>query len=141
MFEVDGPPMAYFEIPLSYFVNSQGDLEHSNYPGAVRLVERITYRTFVRYADNAQSAHDQLHHTYDAILAELAALHKHQDGMFVIWWRLRPTVAEAPEMPKEQRYRARMRLATSPDLPPPFWQRIGAVDQNLGIRIDGSSRA
>lgn len=103
--ELDGPPMAYFEIPLPYFATPNGELEPEGHPEASRLVMRIDYQNF-HVRDN----------TAVMIVIERVTRRLRELGGGFIWWRLHPSYAEDRTM--------RLRFGTTPELPPPWWAEL-----------------
>jgi len=105
--ELDGPPMAYFEIPLDYFATPNGELEPESHPEACRLTQQVTYVNF-NVADPLR-----VRTIVDRVTARLKEI-----GGGYIWWRRRPTCTE------DQPPRMWLRLGTTPQLPGPWWQRL-----------------
>lgn len=104
--ELDGPPMAYFEIPLEYWATPNGELEAAGHPESARLTQRIVYQNF--RVPTIKCAEDMA----DAVRQRLREL-----GGGYIWWRRRPVdhMDGLPICP---------RLGTSPELPPAFWAKL-----------------
>lgn len=108
--ELDGPPQAYFEIPLDYWANSNGELEAAGQNGAVRLIQRIVYVNF----DVASTfAAQELFQKVRVRLLEL--------GGGYVWWRKRPT---------QEGLRVNFRLATTPQLPRAWWEKASKDVKN-----------
>lgn len=116
--ELDGPPQAYFELPLDYWATPNGELEAAGHPEASRLVQRITYINF-HVDDNPR---------VQTILARVNERLRELGGGY-IWWRLRPKVTESGQY--------RLRLGTTPGLPDSWWRRLsldvgnGSLDHNV----------
>lgn len=116
--ELDGPPMAYFEIRLDYWATANGELEPESHPDAVRLTQQVAYINF-KVADNAR---------VQTIITRVTARLKEIGGGY-IWWRLRPTATGDGSM--------RLRLGTTPQLPGPWWQALsddvgnGSLGRNI----------
>jgi hypothetical protein len=116
--ELDGPPTAYFEIPLDYWATPNGELEPESHPEASRLIQRIVYINF----KVPNSAYVQ------SLLARVNERLKELGGGY-IWWRLRPTHTQDGAM--------RLRLGTTPQLPDAWWNRLsldvgnGSLDNNV----------
>src|ERR1700675_1422915 len=103
--ELDGPPTPFFEIPLDYWANSNGELEAEDHPDVARLVQRVVYINFnVADALGVRVVTDRV----NAKLKEL--------GGGYIWWNLRPTMSREKRM--------RLRLGTTPQLATAWWQRL-----------------
>lgn len=103
--ELDGPPRAYFEIPVSMetvgLAKTQGAHE-------IAAIERIEYQSFDFRGDDAKLL-------AEAVVARVRAeLAKYGGG--IIWWRRRPCVGYDCLV--------NMRLATSPSLPAKFWEKL-----------------
>jgi hypothetical protein len=110
--ELDGPPMAYFEIPLDYWATPNGELEPASHPEASRLTQRVEYWNFrVRDGEVARTV-------IDRVTARLKGL-----GGGYIWWRLRPT------------FDARLRLGTTPELPADWWQQLSLDVENQSVDL------
>lgn len=127
--EVLGPPQSYFEVPLDWFVNVNGEIGPCEMPGAVRLIQRIHYTNFMMLADTQDLVMSAARQVIDTVRAELNRITE----MGYIWWRLHPKyeledISLAPAG-KPARHRIRMRLGTSPTLPTRFWLDLSkAVD-------------
>lgn len=103
--ELDGPPMAYFEIPLDYFATPNGELEPESHPEATRLVQSVIYMNF-----KVQDQH-RVHTVMNRVTARLKEL-----GGGYIWWRQRPDKTDDEAM--------RFRLGTTPQLPQDWWNKL-----------------
>jgi len=118
--ELDGPPMAYFEIPLDYWATPNGELEAPGHPEASRLVQTVVYINFL-VADTVR---------VQTILSRVNERLKELGGGY-IWWRRRPS--QTDDIP----YKMRLRLGTTPQLTDAFWRRLsldvgnGALDHNV----------
>lgn len=99
--EIDGPPRAYFELPVSTATIGEA-------PGGLAAIERITYHLVQFETATAMEACVQ------AVRLELGRRY----GCGIIWWRHRPSVDRA--------CRPSMRLATSPILPDEVWAQLTA---------------
>lgn len=103
--ELDGPPRAYFELPLDYWATPNGELEAESHPEACRLIQRVVYVNF-KVADNAR---------VQTVIERVKAKLKDLGGGY-IWWRLRPTYTETKELC--------LRLGTTPQLPVAWWNEL-----------------
>lgn len=111
--ELDGPPMAYFDIPLEFWATPNGELEAESHPEAARLSQRIEYSNF-RVADAVRA---------QTVVTRVTARLKELGGGY-IWWRLRP----------RQTYDGvRLRLGTTPALPAEWWLALSADVDNQSI--------
>lgn len=115
--ELDGPPTAYFEIPLDYFATPNGELEAEGHPEAARLVQNVVYQNFC-VADLVR---------VQTILARVSQRLKEIGGGY-LWWRHRP--AYTTHVPP----RMHLRLGTSPTLPADWWQRL---ERDVDNRFEG----
>ncbi len=116
--EVDGPPMAFFEIPLDYFATPNGEIEPEGHPEAERLIQRITYMNFRFLGTNIAQLNNGASNVIDSVRARLQEL-----GGGLIWWRSRPKMDAEGGV-----HRVHFRLGTTPTLPPPWWIALsGAV--------------
>jgi len=106
--ELDGPQMAFFDIPLDYWATPNGEIEAEGHPEAARLFQRVVYMNF-KVADPAR-----VHAIIDRVTARLREL-----GGGFIWWRRRPTRTD--DTPAAWR----LRLGTSPELPSAWWEGLG----------------
>lgn len=120
--ELDGPPMAYFEIPLDYWATPNGELEAAEHPESVRLSQHVTYINFT-VADTAR---------VQTILARVNERLKELGGGY-IWWRRRPRATEDGQM--------NLRLGTTPSIPDAWWRRLSTDVGNgdLGYNVPGHS--
>lgn len=109
--ELDGPPMAYFEIPLDYWATPNGELEPESHPEASRLTQHVTYICF-KVADNAR---------VQTVLTRVKARLMEVGGGY-IWWRTRPSSTEDGSY--------RFRLGTTPQLPDAWWERVSKESGN-----------
>lgn len=118
--ELDGPPMAYFNIPLDYWATPNGEIEPEGHPEATRLSQTITYINF-HVRDNA---------CVQTIIERVQARLKELGGGY-IWWRRRPDYATDRTM--------YLRLGTTPQLPAAWWQSLSTDVGNgdLGKNIPG----
>lgn len=112
--ELDGPPMAYFEIPLDYWATPNGELEAESHAEAARLVQRIDYANFI------VAGAERPRIIVDRVTARLKEL-----GGGYIWWRLRPYA------PDDYSGFYRLRLGTTPALPSDWWRRLSQDVENL----------
>ena len=112
--ELDGPPRAYFEIPLDYFATPNGELEPEGHPEAIRLTQRVLYMNF-RVGDNAR---------VQTVLSRVNERLKEIGGGY-IWWRLRPRT--------EPDGTIRFRLGTTPELPAMWWKTVGRDVDNQSL--------
>lgn len=112
--EIDGPPMAFFEIPLDYWSTPNGEIEPEGHPEASRLVLRILYHNF-RVHDQARAR---------AVVDRVTERLKELGGGY-IWWRKRPTTSY-DAVPTVS-----LRLGTSPALPADWWARLKTDVENL----------
>ena len=116
--ELDGPPRAYFEIPLDYYATPNGELEPSSHPEACRLTQKVTYINF--RVPTGLEVH--------AIIGRVTARLKEIGGGY-IWWRRRPA--------KDEDGQWGLRLGTTPALADSWWERLshdvnnGSLDQNV----------
>lgn len=122
LYEIDGPPVAYFEIPLEHWVTANGELEPPGHPGAVRLGARIAYRSF------SVATRDLADDVVDAVKKEVRAL-----GGGIIWWRKHITEEFNSGVPRLSKFR--FRLATSPELPWEWWVSLGELVGNASSDI------
>lgn len=120
--ELDGPPAAYFELPLDYWVTPNGEIEAPGHPDAARMIQRIVYINFL--------VDDQVR--VQTILARVNERLKELGGGY-IWWRRRPVATEVGKM--------HLRLGTTPGLPDAWWQRLSTDvgNGNLGGNVPGIS--
>jgi hypothetical protein len=120
--ELDGPPIAFFEIPLDYWATSNGELEAKEHPDASRLVQRIVYINFT--VDDVARV--------QTILARVNERLKELGGGY-IWWRRRPRADETGHR------RIHLRLGTTPGLPDSWWRRLSLDVGNgeLGHNVPG----
>jgi hypothetical protein len=115
--ELDGPPQAYFEIPLDYWATPNGELEAESHPEASRLVQRVVY---INFKVGPRAA--------DMIIEKVKTRLKELGGGY-IWWRLRPTATQDDAV--------RFRLGTTPQLPGVWWEALsvnsgnGSLDKNV----------
>lgn len=118
--ELDGPPMAYFEIPLDHFATPNGEMESESHPDAARLTQRVVYINF-KVLDNAR---------VQTILTRINAKLREIGGGF-IWWRRRPHATEDMYI--------WLRLGTTPALPDAWWQALSRDVGNgdLGQNVPG----
>lgn len=100
--ELDGPPMAYFELALDYWATPNGELEAENHPEAARLLQRIVYHGFF-VADDVRA---------QTVVTRVTARLKELGGGY-IWWRRRPS--------STQERSVHLRLGTTPTLPESWW--------------------
>lgn len=105
IYELDGPPTAYFELPLDHWVTPNGEFEAEGHPDAVRLVQRVMYYSF-RVADAPRA-----HTIVKRVKERLEAL-----GGGYLWWRRRPMRSEDGFL--------YLRLGTLPELPAAWWQGL-----------------
>ena len=118
--EIDGPPRAYFEIPLDYTA-ADIDAGGLGYPEQ-RLYQRVLYYSFMVTRENRTDCVEAAGHVINEVTAELF---KFKGG--IIWWRKRPELEQGYDNEAGQiRYRVRLRLGTSPSLDRETWNRIGA---------------
>jgi hypothetical protein len=113
--ELDGPPMAFFEIPLDYWATPNGELEAEGHPQATRLTQRILYQNFVLVSPNVAQIRDGARIAVERVRTRLKEL-----GGGYIWWRKRPT----EEKDGEGHTRMRFRLGTTPELPIEWWRQV-----------------
>ena len=134
--EIDGPPRAYFSVPTNYFANVDAELTSAHMPGAVRLQERLVYRSFV-FTGPREQGMQAAEHRRRAVIATLCAhvsRPENEDLLFaLVIWRQRPEY-----VPGDERVGltagVRMRLCTFPDLTPRLWSDLEAADRFLGVR-------
>jgi hypothetical protein len=103
--EVDGPPMAYFEIP---YYTPVGDLQEL----------RIEYISVCLSCKNRSQLEDQVKLELNVIKCELE-----QRGGGIIWWRHR---SEYEKVGKLWVWYAR--LQTSPEIPDHWWAPIRKLE-------------
>jgi hypothetical protein len=103
--EIDGPPRAYFEIPL-------GDEDR---------VLRIVYKAFIVVGIDAEAAKAVGERALRHIRARVNI--SNYGGCGIIWWRRHPNIHEADGF-----FKWTCRLATSPELPDGFWNALGGRD-------------
>lgn len=121
--ELDGPPQAFFELPLDYWATPNGELERAGAAGSARLIQRVMYINF-KVADNARC---------QTVIERVKARLRDLGGGY-IWWRLRPTYTLEREL--------RFRLGTTPQLPDAWWNRLseavgnGSLDRVPGVPGD-----
>jgi hypothetical protein len=118
--EVDGPAMAYFEIPLDYWATTNGEIEAPGHPESARMVQRIVYINFT-VADTVR---------VQTILSRVTERLNELGGGY-IWWRRRPTKTEDGRM--------HLRLGTTPGLPDSWWRRLSddVGNGDLGHNVPG----
>lgn len=121
--ELDGPPMAYFEIPLDHWATPNGEIEPEGHPEVVRLTQRVTYINF-KVADNPR---------VQTIIERVTRRLKELGGGY-IWWRMRPTYSEERAL--------FLRLGTTPQLSGDWWQRLSddVGNGDLGKNVPGLPR-
>ena len=125
VYELAGPAQSYFELPLDWFSNMDGHLSPSDSPGAVRLIQRVHYKSFCFIGDTAENVQARAAECREAVSRELKA----STQIGYIWWRLYPTYemeqpdpdAQDPRPAALLRHKVRMRLGTLPALPTRFW--------------------
>ncbi len=119
VFELQGPPRAYFEVPLDWFATAEGELTPAQIPGAVRLIQRVHYVSFLMLGDDAADVQGRALKVLESVRAEL----KRVTEQGYIWWRLFPKyeVEDVATTSKPARHRVRMRLGTLPTLTTRFW--------------------
>lgn len=124
--ELTGPPQAYVDLPLDWFSDMQGQIQPAEFPGAIRIIQRVNYQSFCLVGDTAEDVQARALLVHSSVTAELKAHHETS----YIWWRLHPKYELQPELPpaksgckavKPARHRVRMRLGTMPALPYQFW--------------------
>jgi hypothetical protein len=114
--EIDGPPMAYFDIPLDYTVAADGNLQMNDSLVRSPLTQRIEFYTFRIERDVPDTIEATINDLVDDVKR---ALRKTGDGG-ILWWRLRP------EFKRDNGHSVgRVRLGTSPSLPKEFWAKLG----------------
>lgn len=114
--ELDGPPMAYFEVPLDYWATPNGEIEAQDHPEASRLTMRKVYQNF--RVPTLECAED----IGTAVRKRLLEL-----GGGYIWWRRRP-VDHLDGHPIS------VRLATSPELTEAFWDSLRRSVHDQGVK-------
>lgn len=132
VYELDGPPQAYFEIPLDWFANDNAEIEPGASPGAVRLVQRVTYYSFQCIRDSQASCEQVSQDIVGAVHAEL----KRTLEIGYLWWRKRPEfkleqVRGLLGIKKVPRNKVSLRLGTCPTLPTAFWKKLSDDVRNI----------
>lgn len=107
VYELDGPPQAYFEIPLDYWATANGEIEPEGHPEVTRLSLRVHYMNF-RVPDRVRA---------DLVIEQVKEKLRQLGGGY-IWWRRKPSECEDGTW--------YLRLGTSPALPPVWWAACGA---------------
>lgn len=132
VYELEGPPQAYFEIPLDWFANDNAEIEPGHSDGAVRLVQRVTYYSFILLRDTEAECQAAANLITDGVRAEIG---KHVDIGY-LWWRKRPefTLGEVKKGllgKKQPKWKVWLRLGTCPTLPTHFWKTLSERMENI----------
>lgn len=132
IYELDGPPQAYFEIPLDWFANDNAEIEPGQSPGAVRLVQRVTYYSFQCIRDSEASCQQVSQDIVGAVHKEL----KRHVEIGYLWWRKRPEfkveqVRGLLGIKKVPKTKVSLRLGTCPTLPTAFWKKLSEDVRNI----------
>lgn len=137
VYEIQGPPTSYVDLPLDWFTDEKGFLEPAQSAGAVRLTQRLLYRNFVMVGPTAEDVHNRAIEVMDTVRGELKRLHE----VSFIWWRLYPKYEiEAlpthdedgiPVKPRPARHKVRMRLGSMPGLSSRFWLELFKRVENI----------
>ena len=121
VYELTGPPQSYFELPLDWFSDMQGQIQPSEFPGAVRIIQRVNYYSFCLVGDTAAEVQGRALEVRQSVTAAL----KERSELGYIWWRLYPKYelqgVDLLKGTKPARHRVRMRLGTLPALSTQFW--------------------
>lgn len=135
--ELQGPPQSYFELPLDWFTDFQGQIQPAEFPGAIRMVQRVDYKSFCLVGDTAEDVQGRAIIVRGAVMTEL----KLRSELGYIWWRLYPKYeldTPAPLEPgqtakplKPARHRVRLRLGTMPALSTRFWLDLSKQVENV----------
>jgi hypothetical protein len=137
VYELEGPPQSYFEIPLDWFANDNAEIEPGHSPGAVRLVQRVVYYNFGMIGDSVEDVQSRAQTIVDAVHAELNGTCE----IGYLWWRKRPefTVEQVRKLlgGKKPRHKVRLRLGTSPSLPTAFWVKLSESVKNVSAELPG----
>jgi hypothetical protein len=128
VYELAGPPQAYFEFPLDWFIDEEGHVQPANFPGAIRLIQRIHYKSFCLVGDAAEDVMRRSDEVRHCVAIEL----KGRSQIGYIWWRLYPKYElegsnpESTSVPpgKPARHKVRLRLGTLPALSTRFWLEL-----------------
>jgi hypothetical protein len=132
VYELDGPPQAYFEIPLDWFANGNAEIEPGASPGAVRLVQRVIYYSFQCVRDSEASCQQVYQDIVGAVHKKLKATNE----ITYLWWRKRPTysveqVKKLLSRSKVPQHKVSLRLGTCPSLPTAFWKQLSDDVRNI----------
>lgn len=118
--EIDGPPRAYFEIPI------RGEsLGLKMGPTDVAFVERITYHAFRLVGATREGVEARRDQVLQLVTSEIRKF-----GGGIIWWRRRPSAPEWEGPGDTGHVAIRLRLGTSPRLDDRFWKRINLAVEN-----------
>jgi len=121
VYELTGPPQSYFDLPLDWFSDMQGQIQPSEFPGAVRLIQRVNYQSFCLVGETAEDVQRRAMEVHSSVTAALKACSE----LSYIWWRLHPKYelqgVDLLKCVKPARHRVRMRLGTLPALSTQFW--------------------
>ena len=133
VYELEGPAQPYFELPLDWHVNIDGELAPDHTPGAVRMVQRVHYVSFRMLGPDAESVRSAALEVMETVRREL----RRQNEISFIWWRLYPKyeteqLTEADQRKgKAARHKVRLRLGTLPTLPTRFWLDLSRAVTNI----------
>lgn len=131
VYELEGPPQSYFEFPLDWFIDQDGHVQPSDFPGAIRLIQRVHYKSFCLVGDTSEDVMRRTEQAKAAVRTEL----KKQAEISYIWWRLYPKYElqglDLETGKKPARHRVRLRLGTLPVLPSRFWLDLSKAVDNV----------
>lgn len=133
VYDLTGPQQAYFELPLDWHVSAEGELTPAEALGAVRLIQRVHYKSFRLVGPDA----DQVCERGMAVIAAVRTELKKAADVSFIWWRLHPKyqiedlTPEDVKKGRHARHSVRLRLGTLPSLPPRFWLDLSMLVNNV----------
>jgi hypothetical protein len=135
VYELAGPAQSYFEFPLDWFIDQGGHIQPADFPGAIRLIQRVHYKSFSLIGTTAEDVQRRATEVEESVKSELKA--RSQIGY--IWWRLYPKYEIEgcspgyPPLPpgKPARHKVRLRLGTLPALSTRFWLDLSKKVENI----------
>lgn len=124
VYELLGPAQSYFELPMDWFIDADGHVQPATFPGAIRLIQNVHYKSFLLVGDSAEDVQTRALKVHEAVRTES----KLRAQISYIWWRLYPKYElesldgyDKNITKRPARHRVRMRLGTLPVLPTRFW--------------------
>jgi hypothetical protein len=129
VFELTGPPQAYFELPLDWFINQQAEIGPEGGENSIRLIQRVWYKNFRMIGPTQENVTERALVVIEAVRNELKRLGE----IGYIWWRLPPKYQTEPDAPKGKpaRHSVRLRLGTMPRLSTRFWLNLSKAVDNI----------